>query len=473
MSERIVFSRWKDEPEVGQKLAEMERTAERHARLASSDRPEDKTEARKAWKKLSDGYWDLLFSLLDAQTASFPEQLTFDEAERLFIDFGFLDGITPVHKDFDATRILASRADADVFPHLAFSDYIAECWGAITAQPCPASGAGVAAEERIEAMEKRLEALQAKRDDELLRVLKKGATTTPPEKLIEDLDQNLFSAMQVAMRVKEYREAKEEVRQTMSQERFRYVEAERILSLQLSSACKDEEEPLALPEAEAFMELHESTQRLARKILYARADREKTARRMQKIADSCSQFSDLMKRRELKNMVMKKREYMAVPAKIARCETSLLCPQDAPPASWDRTASLLASMSDQDMDMFGVPRIRMYGIPRVIFIPGQGLGTYDWQDHSLLLPAFPSVSLEKSVSYALGTFRWDSDEDRRLKNPYEQIKENRSKSILDMAASFCKDYFLWMTKEKKGYRILPRETHKTFVQMFAPRKEEV
>ena len=47
MSERIVFPRWKDEPEVGQKLAEMERTAERHARLASSDKPEDKSEARK------------------------------------------------------------------------------------------------------------------------------------------------------------------------------------------------------------------------------------------------------------------------------------------------------------------------------------------------------------------------------------------------------------------------------------------
>ena len=42
-----------------------------------------------------------------------------------------------------------------------------------------------------------------------------------------------------------------------------------------------------------------------------------------------------------------------------------------------------------------------------------------------------------------------------------------------MAASFCKDYFLWMTKEKKGYRILPRGTHKVFIQMFAPRKEEV
>jgi hypothetical protein len=40
-----------------------------------------------------------------------------------------------------------------------------------------------------------------------------------------------------------------------------------------------------------------------------------------------------------------------------------------------------------------------------------------------------------------------------------------------MAASFYKDYFLWMTKEKEGYRILPSNTHKTFLQMFAPRKQ--
>ena len=126
-----------------------------------------------------------------------------------------------------------------------------------------------------------------------------------------------------------------------------------------------------------------------------------------------------------------------------------------------------------DVEMFNVPRVRMYGIPRVIFVPGQGLGTYDWSDHTILIPAFPVGGNDKSVSYALGTFRWDSDEDRKLKTPYEQqIKENRKKSLLALAASFYKDYSLWMTKEKRGYRILPRETHKVFVSMFTVRSEE-
>ena len=69
-----------------------------------------------------------------------------------------------------------------------------------------------------------------------------------------------------------------------------------------------------------------------------------------------------MKRRELKNMVMKKREYVAVPAKTARCDTSLLCPSDAAPTLWANTASLMDAMCDQDMDMFAVPRVRMYGV---------------------------------------------------------------------------------------------------------------
>ena len=44
--------------------------------------------------------------------------------------------------------------------------------------------------------------------------------------------------------------------------------------------------------------------------------------------------------------------------------------------------------------------------------------------------------------------------------------------MLALASSFYKDYSLWMTKEKKGYRILPAETHKAFVQIFAQKADD-
>lgn len=126
----------------------------------------------------------------------------------------------------------------------------------------------------------------------------------------------------------------------------------------------------------------------------------------------------------------------------------------------------MEEMISRDTDMLRVARVRMYGLPTVILVPGHGYGTYDWSDNTLLIPFVSAHSHEKSVAYALATFRWDSDEDRAIKNSYELIKENRKKSIITLAQSFYKDYFLWLTKECKGYRILPRETHKVFKQLF-------
>ncbi len=184
-------------------------------------------------------------------------------------------------------------------------------------------------------------------------------------------------------------------------------------------------------------------------------------------------MTDQMKRSELKNMLVKKREYLTVPAKNARCDTSLLCQPDSMPIDYAKDFEIIRKFTAMDIEMFNVPRVRMYGIPRIIFIPGQGLGSYDWSDNSILIPVFPVGGNDKSVSYALGTFRWDSDEDRKIKTPYEQqIKENRKKSLLALASSFYKDYSLWLTKEKQGYRILPRETHQVFVNIFRPKAEE-
>ena len=475
MVEKLEFTRWPNAADLLKVTEETAKLVEKYLQYAPSTKSEDKSQARKLWVQISDKYWDILFALLDAQTESFPETLFFDDQERLFIDFGFLnDAATPRNKNFDTASVLNSKSISGVFPYEAFSDFIAECWGMITKQPLPVPVCGGSAAERLDRMRQDLKSLEEKRDSELEKLLNRhnNVTATELKDIASDLGSYLINATKVSMRTKEFREAQDDVKQAMSQDRFRYNEAERVMNLQLSIAQKDEEDPLGLPELESFNALHEAGKKMAKKIIYAQQDLEKAERRIKKVGDACSQFSQQMMRKELKNMLLKKKEYMAVPAKVARCEQSLLCPQDSEPMLYETASRTFEEMCDLDIEMFAVPRVRMYGVPRVIFIPGQGLGTYDWADHSILLPMFPTTSLEKSLAYALGTFRWDSDEDRLLKNAYENIKENKGKSILEMAASFYKDYFLWLTKEKKGYRILPRETHKAFFQMFASPKQD-
>lgn len=476
MQGRVLFPQWADVPEIVQASSKMAELIEAHGKIEGSEDPDDRSKARKIWNDLANVWWDLVYAIADARAQPMPDQLHFSDDERLFIDIGLPpEGLLPTHKDLDAAKVLSSRCSGGMFSYMSLSDWIAEQWSAILGKepPCPAVGLPVAG--RIEAMEKDIVALQEQRDGELRRIVDIWASSTPLDvpKLIAEMDENLMTYMKVTMRVPEYREGKEPVRQQMSQGRFRYVEAEEAIMLMLSSAQKAAEDPLPLTELDAFMQLHDRTKTFARKVLYSENDIKKTERRNKKIFDASAQKPDALKRRDLREAISKKREYLGVPSKTARCDGSPLCPQSGPPIDYATSAAKIEAMSELDMDMFAVPRVRMYGVPRVVFVPGQGLGAYDWQDHTLLIPMFPTGGEDKSLSYALGMFRWDSDEDRRLKNPYEQqIKENKKKSLLVLASSFYKDYSLWLTKEKQGYRILPRETRKVFVQMFAPRQEE-
>ncbi|MCR5347284.1 MAG: hypothetical protein K6E38_05845 [Fretibacterium sp.] len=483
MRNTVLFPRWKMVPAVQQNVRKLKELTEKHTQLMSSKNADDRVLGKKIWVSMSNCYWDILFAILNALTEPhmgiLPMTLAFEKTERLFIDFGVLaDGTLPFHKDFDADAVLNIQSKGGAFHYLSFTDFIAECWSMIVGSPPPEPMAGPSADARVGILQGQFDEAQKYRDAVLRRIGSEFLSNSSLDisKLIQDLDDCLLPAMKVYTRVPEYREAEESERRQMNQERIIYQEAEKNLLLMLSLVQKQEVNPLPAAKADSLLGLHEKTKVLAKKLLYCRNDAKKIARRANKITETCAEYSPQMKRAELRSMLLKKKEYFTVPAKSARCDESPFCPSNGLPINYQVAAEEIEAISAMDMDMFGVPRIRMYGIPRVVFMPGQGFGTYDWSDNTLLLPAFPidggdTIHEEKAICYALATFRWDSDEDRSLKNPYQQIKENRKKSLVDLSASFYRDYYLWASKEKKGYRILSRDTSQVFNQILAPRLE--
>ena len=461
----MAFKRWQNIPEVQDEAAKLDSNARKYFSLLSTGKTDDKIAAQKLWGIMSSSYWDILFAIVDAQTKANPAQLAFDAEERLFINTGYVHGVLSLAKTFDPRAFLSAKCSAGVFPVMAFSDYIAETWAAITGNNPPEPSIGISQEARTSQLADSLAQAQSARDRELSGILNAAS-------LSQAMNANIIPFMKVNMRVPEYREGTESFRQELAQKRKAFLDAEAAMLLEINSAQKKEDNPLPAPRAAKFLQLHELTRTLAREVLYSQMDAAKSARRMKKITDECSAMSPKMKQSYLRELLVKKREYLTVPGKNARADTSLLCPPDAMPIDCPKNYAILENIARMDIAMFNVPRVRMYGIPRAIFVPGQGLGTYDWQDNSLLLPVFPIGGEDKSVSYALAAYRWDSDEDRKVKNPYEQLKENRKKAMLALAASFYKDYSLWMTKEKQGYRILPSETHKVFVQVFSQKADD-
>lgn len=468
------FSRWKNIAEVNDTVADFQKIAERYLKLEKSKDSNDRTLARKAWMDISSKYWDVLFAIIDAQTESMPNELVFDDEEKFFINYGFVnDDLTPMKKR--TPEMLTERAIPDIFQYQMFSDYIAECWAMIRGLPAPNAVCGHTFDEKIKALLQQLQGAIATSVKEMKCLIRFGSLQASEiDSLVTDLVKYLMPAMKTQMRTKEYRESPDAVKQQMNQDRFRYTEAERVMLLQLSIAQKNEEEPVGIPESEEFLLLHEGIKIIARKIIYVQQEAAKQQRLFDKVAKECSQFSEQMLRKELKARIVKKREYLVVPSKLARCDPSpLAVSSDMEPLTIKIISERVLEFSTLDMDMFAVPRVRMYGIPKIILVPGQGWGSYDWGDHSIIMPAIPVNDINKTVTYGLASFRWDSDEDRVIKNGYENnIKENKGKSIIELSNSFYKDYFIYITKEKKGYRVLPRETSKAFVSMFAPRKEE-
>jgi hypothetical protein len=470
--ETLLFERWSDNPLLRESTEKFSAAAKNYLAVKDSVETDDRIAARKLWQTISVLYWDVLAALVDAHTESTPEELQFDDRERLFIDFGYVnDEITPASPALRES--LNPKTAPGLFQYYTFSDFIAEAYTMIMGKPVTPPRSGFSPGDKVLQMRKQLDGLKARIRIILPVVLaKQGALPSETEHLLADLHGYLESYTEVSMRTRKFREAPEKDRQQMAVEHHAFTEAEKRLASFLKGNG-DEDGGLDGNEIQKVSGLLESAKNIARNMVFAGQEISKWERRIKKTAADLDGIPPAVRRKRLKDLVFAKKEYISLTAKSARRDPSQLCQSQKAPLSLDRAAEVVEELTALDPDMLVVARIRMYGIPRVILVPGQGYGTYDWSDHTLLLPAFPLNNLpEKAAAYALGTFRWDSDEDRVIKNSYELIKENRGKSILDLSSSFYKDYFLWLTKEKKGYRILPRDTHKVFLQMFAPRSPE-
>jgi hypothetical protein len=214
------------------------------------------------------------------------------------------------------------------------------------------------------------------------------------------------------------------------------------------------------------LSLHDKTKFLAGLIVHVTNETERWKTRCEMAKNKFKGQSAAAMKLELREGLNHKKEFMVLAAHTARLDTSPLCQNTSPPVSLKRAGEIMMDLTPLDPDMLRASRIRMYGIPRVILVPGQGLGVYDWEDNSLMIPIFPAVSDVKDICFALASFRWDNDEDRTLKDTYALLKPNKGKGIRALQETFFNDYFLWISKERKGYRILPKEVSKWFKTFF-------
>jgi hypothetical protein len=551
-----IAEKWREHEGVFTLAKQMEVLGKNMSRLSGAKDVELRKKARIIWQKAADQYWELLWAIVEAKIdAGPPDELEFDDAERLFIDYGHLySGYTTPNPAFE--KQLEEPSSVDMYQYNRVTDYIKENYSLIFGKPYSGPSGGVTLDEKLRRFKGELAAVKTRRRLALNALSSKigVADKAEIEGTLGDLEEGLQDAVESDMRTKRVREADNAELAVIKEHCKRYAAAERAFwylmdnlekKLTKPDEPKAEETPHTAPAAaevsnrdaadkfdpfeeitddaeyspkpragvseaanpqpggetesappcgdpdfEATAEsmreepskqespdqtlkiiqnvlaLHDRAKFLAGLIVHVTNETERWKTRAEMAMKKYKGQGVPALKMELREGINHKKDFMTLAARTARVDTSPLCQNRNEPISMARAGEIMMDLTPLDPDMLRASRIRMYGIPRVIMVPGQGLGVYDWEDNSLVIPIFGAVSDVKDFCFALASFRWDNDEDRTLKDTYSLLKVNKGKGIRALQEAFMNDYFLWISKERKGYRILPREVSKWFKTFF-------
>jgi hypothetical protein len=547
-----IAEKWRDHKEVSSLAKQMEILGKNMSKLRDGKDTETRKKARIVWQKAAAQYWDLLWAIVEAKIdAGPPDELEFDTAERLVIDFGHLSSEYTTPNPFFEEQ-LGEPSAVDIYQYNRITDYIKENYALIFGKPYGGPSGGVSLEDKLARFNNELKMTQTRR-----RVAIKTLTSKVDliekdelEDTLNNLDEGLRDAIETDMRTKRVREADNAERAVIKERCKQYETAERtfwylmdnlerrmtkadepkpaeekteaapaadappardpMASFDPFAEIEDEvyikpavvddppeapsepepepadepdsdvsaetlrEEPSPEPEAvdqtlkiiQNVLSLHDRTKFLAGLIVHVTNESERWKTRVEVAKKKFKDQGIPALKMELREGLNHKKDFMMLAARTARIDTSPLCQNKNKPISAAQAGAIMMDLTPLDPDMLRASRIRMYGIPRVILAPGQGLGVYDWEDNSLIIPVFSAVSDVKDFCFALASFRWDNDEDRTLKDTYALLKVNKGKGIRALQEAFMNDYFLWISKERKGYRILPKEVSKWFKTFF-------
>ena len=132
----------------------------------------------------------------------------------------------------------------------------------------------------------------------------------------------------------------------------------------------------------------------------------------------------------------------------------------------------IAKFIEADPKVFANKKVRRFGHPIIIFVPGSGNGVYNYDLNALMIPEFPMKDFRESLISAIVLFRWDCDEEREFRDSFNALKPYKRLSFIDLQRSLIRDYIMYITKEREGYKVFDKEIRDWFIWQVAPKKSE-
>jgi len=441
----------------------LEKTASEIERLD----PGDSESPRKRNSLLADlprQFWIVAIEILRGKfrDGTAPDRLRFSDEEKIFLNTGyFTESLAGV-----PAQQPPKETGCPILPSMCFTDWLEDTFSMYFCRDIKSLASLSEAE-----MELRKKALLSRIKIMIPLLLSSGAASsmsrTEAENLVEEWGFFLSSYSAVSAKTAEWRTNNEEEKHRIAYEARKFLDHTENLRLLLA---KREAEGDRDSVAKLGALLYEC-RNVALFAAYLSKEEDKHRKKQERMLNAYGDDPTGAKIAFL-DLLGKKKEYAELMSKQVRMNYSpfLTAEQYRDMGSAGKIKDAVDDILLSDPGMLQAARIRMYGLPRIIVMPGWGVGSYDWSDNTFLLPIAPQGgNTLRAAAFAFASFRWDTDEDRILKDTYGKLKENKKKNIIELSVTFSKEYFLWVTKEVKGYRVLPRESHKWFSQYFVPK----
>jgi|GEM_PF-3352345 len=114
-----------------------------------------------------------------------------------------------------------------------------------------------------------------------------------------------------------------------------------------------------------------------------------------------------------------------------------------------KVCEIFEKVIGRDPCFFKNKKVKSCGYPQFVFVPGRGKSDYDYRANAFVIPIFPIKDYFDSVINAMALYRWECDEDCRLKNAFSMLKANRYYTSAPMLQNvFMKNYAACMQKNE-------------------------
>ena len=182
---------------------------------------------------------------------------------------------------------------------------------------------------------------------------------------------------------------------------------------------------------------------------------------------------------EVENRMRTELEYLRdmtrLSARRLHLETcSILKPGDQP-FTLKQMCDCFDRIFEFDPELFNNDRVKIFGRPSALIVPGNGNAVYDWKNNQFIIPLVPpGGDFIGSVATGVIEYRIDVDEEKTMMGSYQRLPENKLiRSIVTLRQNLTKDYKKWMTAEYIGFRVLGKRTRDWFERHIAPKKNEI